>query len=108
VRHRISITLTAALLCAAAMSSASTAASPVRSCGDLPATATHNDIYNVTARGLSCAQARRATITLFHNCSGAPCSAIGLRFACTNLAGGEQVDLRCVSGGRVVRFHTGV
>lgn len=94
----------AALICSAAGVSAST----VRSCGDLPETSSHLAISNVTTRGLTCSQARRAVLPIAARCSTGGCYAAGRHWSCRNLGAGEAVDERCVSGQVVVRFQTGV
>jgi hypothetical protein len=99
-----------ALLAGAALiySAAGASASAVRSCGDLPESSTHRAISNVTSRGLTCSQARRAAVPIFHRCSTGSCYAAGRHWSCRDLGAGEAVDERCISGQVVVRFQTGV
>jgi hypothetical protein len=83
-------------------------AASTRHCGDLPANSRHNDIYNVTTRGLSCRTARRATLRLFNCPLDRSCRVVGRTFRCHNAGQDEGVDERCVSGKVFVRFQTGV
>ena len=80
----------------------------VRSCGDLPATSTHNTIADVTARNVSCRTARKVTLRAFHKCTHSGCHIQGGWTCNVSAEGAESSMVRCTRGRQAVRFHSGV
>jgi hypothetical protein len=109
MRYVLAVAVIAGVLAIGA-ASPSAARDTVYSCGTLPATSTHNTIWKISTRNISCRNGRPVVLAAFHRCArngcrlsgGWTCNFIAIRY--------EQSTMRCTRSyrGQAVRFTTGV